>query len=231
MKNLKSKGKAFFLLLILSVAGWFIYQPKHPALLDGKLSGHPVSPGKQLDISGIVLAYGSNHDGDIDKILLSTDTDKVWIHFPPHTARQVTSAAPIHQSIRASVRQRGLPAHHGDKVYELEYLRSGSSKITVDLGQIPAPLARKGFDVEVKGHPSKNFEPDDQRQTNFVLAGKLILLPPHMAQELLPIISSAKIILVKGLMRDSTEGFLSGSGLNVVKPSSIQIDSVTYMVR
>ncbi len=32
-------------------------------------------------------------------------------------------------------------------------------------------------------------------------------------------------------MRDSTDGFLSDSGLPVVKPSSIQIDSVTYKIR
>ncbi|MEO6685277.1 MAG: hypothetical protein ABIN24_04905, partial [Dyadobacter sp.] len=111
------------------------------------------------------------------------------------------------------------------------YLRGESPEMTLDLAQIPAPFPRKGFEVEIKGNITDDFKNGNGTDNNFILAGKLISLPPHMARELLPLIRQAKTILVQGQMRDSTEGFLSVSGLKVVKPNSIQIDSITYKIR
>ncbi|MCF0059134.1 hypothetical protein [Dyadobacter sp. CY356] len=231
MKQFISKSKGIILLLILLAAGWLVYKSKKTVLSEKKHPQHHISPEKQLIISGVILKYGSNHDGDIDKILLSKDDKKVWLHFPPHTARQVTAAAGINHTIEATVSQKELPGHDKQDRYELKYLQSKDSKILLDLSQIPAPLPRKGLEVEIKGKPSKDFSIEDGRENSFVLEGKLVSLPPHMARTLLPLISQAKIIIVKGQMRDSTEGFLSLSRQKIVKPSSIQIDSVTYKIR
>ncbi|MBE9462697.1 hypothetical protein ACFP1I_09330 [Dyadobacter subterraneus] len=231
MKNLNPKYKRILLLLIIAVAAWLVYNPKRSRLLETKPSAHTLTPEKQLDISGKVIEYGSNHDGDIDKILLSIDTGNVWLHFPPHTARQVTSVARIEHFITASVRKGGPPGHHFNSEYELKYLRSQFSDTILDLSRLPAPLPSRGFEVAFKGKPNKISGLGNADNTGFVLAGKRIVLPPHMAKELIPLISRAKIVLVKGQMRDSTQGFMSATGLNVVKPSSIQIDSVIYKVR
>jgi hypothetical protein len=199
------------LLLILAIAGWFIIKsqeniadPLH------KVSGE-IKPlrHKQSEIQGTILEYGSNPEGDIDKMLLATPEGKMWLHFPPHTARSIKEAAPVHSRIEATVDQggptRNAPAN------ELRYLRKQSVKVGIDLNRIPAPVPRKDY--------------------AFLLSGNLISLPPHMARELFPIISRAQMILVKGNMRDSSEGFLSASGKPVVKASIIQLDSITYKIR
>ena len=200
-----------------------ISEKKHPSLAE--------MADDQPAISGVVIKYGSNHDGDVDKILLSEDGKKVWLHFPPHAARQVTELAGINHVIQATISRKAMPGHDTEDQYELKYLQNKDARILFDLSQIPAPLPRKGFEVEVKGKPSKDLRIEAGRENSFVLEDKLVSLPPHMARDLLPLINQAKFIIVKGQMRDSTEGFLSLSSLKIVKPSSIQIDSITYKIR
>jgi hypothetical protein len=219
------------LLLILAMAGWFIFKspvkisdPHHKNSLEIKPPRH-----RQSELVGTVLEYGSNPDGDIDKMLLATSEEKVWLHFPPHTARSVKEAAPVHSHIEATVDQGG-PAGN-TSVYELKYLRKQSVEVGINLAKIPAPVSRKGFEVEIKGNIAQDLNPEQEPGYAFILSGKLILLPPHMAQELFPLIRRAKMILVKGYMRDSSEGFLSASGKPVVKASAIQLDSITYKIR
>lgn len=182
---------------------------------------------KHSEISGTVIKYGSNHEGDIDKLLLSSDEEEIWLHFPPHTARQVTSVAIINGQVEALINRKGpLPPKHRHNSYELGSLTNNVLQTKVDLAKIPAPIPRKGIEIEIKGSPLFN-----RNANTFLLAGKMVTLPPHMAQELFPLINHAKTITVKGYMRDSTDGFLSDSGLPVVKPSSVKIDSVIYKIR
>lgn len=192
---------------------------------------HRSMPGKQQKLSGKVLKFGSNHDGDIDRILLSSGQKNVWLHFPPHTARMVTSVAEINKLVEVTVDEKAGPGHEANNTYELKYLRSQSEEVGIDLPKIPAPAPRKGLEVEIKGRPPKDFNFDNERESTFILEGKLISLPPHMARELLPLISQAKMVVVKGYMRDTTEGFLTVSGIPLVKPGSIQIDNANYIIR
>lgn len=134
------------MLLILLVAGCLVYNfLSRPTLLwDKKLSDPAQMPRTQLRLSGVVLKYGSNSQGDIDKILLSQGHKKIWLHFPPHTARQVTAAAKINDPVQATVGQKYFPGPNPGEVFELEYLRSNSSNTAVDMSQIPAPFPKKG---------------------------------------------------------------------------------------
>ncbi|MEO6686907.1 MAG: hypothetical protein ABIN24_13130, partial [Dyadobacter sp.] len=86
MNKIPSKWKGFVLLLILLVAGWLVYNSfqKPEIFSDKRLPDPNQYTEKQLTINGIVEKYGSNHDGDIDKIVLSIKGQKVWLHFPPH---------------------------------------------------------------------------------------------------------------------------------------------------
>lgn len=233
MKKFTPKSKGIILLLILLAAGWIVYksQSKHKKLLEEKSFGQPFSQDKLLNIKGSILKFGSNHEGDIDKILLSTDKRKIWLHFPPHTARQVTSVAKINSAVDAVISQKTPDGPDKNVGYELKYLRGKNSRVSVDLAQIPAPFPRKGFEVEITGIPSEDIENKYRPNTSFILSGKLISIPPHMARDLLPLINQAKKVKVKGQMRDTTEGFLSISGMKVVKPNFIQIDSITYKIR
>lgn len=184
----------------------------------------------ELELKGIVLEYGANPDTDIDKILVRSGERKIWLHFPPHAARSITAVAPVKSEIEAVVDQHGPAGPHPDLTYELKYLRKESDERAVDLSAIPAPSPRRGIAVEVKGSATQDFQDSPEPHRNFVLSGKLITVPPHVADQLLPLIARAKVIVVRGHMRDTTEGFLSASGKPVIRANSIQIDSITYKV-
>ena len=231
MNKVATISGGVILLLILAIVSLFIFKSqKKIADPLHKVSGE-IKPlrHKQSEIEGTILEYGSNPDGDIDKMLLATPEGKMWLHFPPHTARSIKEAAPVNSRIEAIVDQggpiRNAPAN------ELRYLRKQSEKVGIDLNRIPAPVPRKGFEVVIKGSVAQDFKSGQGLDYAFLLSGNLISLPPHMARELFPIISRAKMILVKGNMRDSSEGFLSASGKPVVKASIIQLDSITYKIR
>ena len=216
-------------MLVILAAGLLLYglqknDNKLPADLRPE---HGPIADKQVKITGIVFKYGSNHDGDIDKILIASDEKEVWLHFPPHMARLVKSVAIIDEPVDALVDQKGPPhGPHQENLFELKSIVNNKLGTKVDLARISAPIPREGIQLEIRGIPSFN-----SNKNTFMLAGKVVRLPPHMAQELFPLINQAKTIIVKGYMRDSTDGFLSDSGLPVVKPSSIKIDSVIYKVR
>jgi len=221
------------LLLVMLAAGILLYithrkKTSSPSKIPA--GERPESKGELL-INGIVLDYGSNAEGDLDKIYVLSDKKKTILHFPPHTAQRITTAAPVRELIEAKIEQRAPDPHHPDSIFELKYLRGFKSKKELDLSAIPAPFPRKGVDVQIRAYPPWNFSLDNGREKTLVLSDKRILLPPHMAHELFPIISQAKVILVKGYMRDSAEGFVTASGKNVLKPNTIQIDSITYKIR
>ncbi len=228
-----SNWKGAILLLILLVAGWLIYRFDEKKLISANktIPGNIPMRGKLTTITGTVLKYGSNHGGDIDRFMLASDQKNIWIHFPPHTARLVTSFAVVNNLIEAVVDPNSPPGHESGQVFELKHLHSVSAKTDLDMALIPAPAPRKGFEIEIKGSLAKEYKHGNAPGNTFILSGKLVSLPPHMARELFPLMSNAKSILVRGYMRDSTEGFLSASGLSIVKAGSIQIDSIIYKIR
>lgn len=232
MKRTVPIWSGIILLLIFIAAGWFFFKKPVDEARPDPAKPHHIKPEVQdQKIKGTVLEYGSNPDGDIDKILLETSEGKIWLHFPPHAARSVKALAMVGSVIEVLVDQGG-PAHHQhDAVFELKHLEGPAGKASIDLSNIPAPAPRKGFEVEIKGNTKQDLKIAAGTNNNFVLSGKLISVPPHIAQELFPLIKQAKMILVKGYMRDSTEGFLSASGLPVVKANLIQLDDVTYKLR
>jgi len=224
-----SKSIGVVLLLVILAAGLLLYglqknDKNLPADLRPK---HGPIENKQVKITGTVVKYGSNHEGDIDKILIASGEKEVWLHFPPHMARLVKSVAVINEPVDALADQKGPPhGPHQENLFELKSIVNSKVETKVDLTQIHAPIPREGFKIEIQGIPSLNTN-----ENTLILAGRVVKLPPHMAHQLFPLINQAKTIMVKGYMRDSTDGFLSDSGLPVVRPVSIKIDSVIYRIR
>ena len=224
-----SKSIGVVLLLVILAAGFLLYglQKNDKNLPADLRPDHGPIENKQVKITGTVIKYGSNHEGDIDKLLIASDEKEVWLHFPPHMARLVKSVAIINEPVDALADQKGPPhGPHQENLFELKSIVNSKVETKVDLTQIHAPIPREGFKIEIQGIPSLNTN-----ENTLILAGRVVKLPAHMAHELFPLINQAKTITVKGYMRDSTDGFLSDSGLPVVKPSSIKIDSVIYKIR
>lgn len=229
MNKILSKSKTIILLTVILAAGllWYILQKKEPILLDNRFPSEGPIADKQVKIIGTVVKYESNREGDVDKVLLSSNEKQIWLHFPPHTAHLVTAVAVINKQVEALVAQRG-PIHKDNQgeVYELKCIINNVLQTKVNLEDIPAPVPKKGIEIEIEGIPSLH-----SNENTLLLSGKMVTLPPHMARELFPLINQAKIITVKGFMRDSTDGFLSESGFPVVKPISLKIDRVVYKIR
>ncbi len=180
-------------------------------------------------IQAIVLQYGSNPRGDIDKMLVAADGDSIWLHFPPHAARQILQVAKLHSSVVIEYTDR---MSKKDKMGagEIQTISNNKNE-TADVKNILPPPPSRGNEVTITGNKIEIKKDETGKATAFVLSNKLIVLPPHAAEDLLALITSAKTIKIKGTERSDTAGFVNINGLCLVQPDEITIDSVTYLVR
>lgn len=224
------------LLLTLIVAGWFLYVSKKQNNASKTESHLKYHSQKLKSFEGTVIEYGSNPEGDIDKIVLIAGNNKMWLHFPPHAAKVVTELAPVHAQIEVNADQHHPPGPHQhqgnpDHTFELNYLKNKSTQAEINLAHIPAPAPKEGIEIEINGNTLADFAMSSKMENTFMLSGKYVSLPPHMAHALFPLIRQAKTIFVKGKMRDPTAGFVSASGKPVVRANLIRLDSITYKIR
>lgn len=183
------------------------------------------------EINGTVVDYAANDIGDIDKILLQQGNQKIWIHFPPHTAQQVINLAVKNTTVFATIHNGKPPPHQGIMMYELISLRSDALGKTINVHDIPPPPPNRGNEVEVSGNSIELKLDDRENATAFILSGKLIELHSHTAETLLPLIKQAHKIIVKGYQRSTSDGFVNISDLPLIKPSVITIDNINYVIQ
>lgn len=204
----------------------YIKQPKppHPPHQNDNYEG-------TTDITGTVKDYGSNAVGDIDKILLQQDNQQIWLHFPPHTAQQILIVAVKNTTVTAKARSGKKPNKDNMIKYELASVRSDALGKAINVHDIPPPPPSRGNEVEVKGN-SVELKIDDKGHVRaFILAGKLIDLPPHTQETLLPLLKNAHQIVIKGYKRSASDGFINSSGLDLIKPYIITIDNISYVIQ
>ncbi|WP_205748172.1 hypothetical protein [Dyadobacter luticola] len=218
------------MLLLLLVAGVFWYiqkpappEPNHPHEI------HSPFNAETSQLSGKVLEFGSNERGDIDKILFENDGQKTWLHFPPHAAARIRELDLLNKKVSIEIGKREGPA--GEDMPELVAISITNSTEKLLLHEIHPPRPSQGKEVNITGSTFIESPKNHGPEQSFLLSGKLILLPPHMAQTLFPILRNAKHILVKGYERDSLDGFVNISGQQVVRPYEITIDSATYLIQ
>ncbi|WP_291036943.1 hypothetical protein [Dyadobacter sp. 50-39] len=233
MKRVIPIWAPILLLLIVAAGGYLFYKtPTNPGPATLELPEHPTPPGHQPAMfEGTVQAYGNNPEGDMDKILLRSEKGEIWLHFPPHTARQVIEAAPLHATVSVQTDRRGPTGPGADHRCELKALKNNSSNTEIILSDISPPAPSAGTEAEVRGNAAHDLEIGTSPGNTFMLSKKQISLPPHMAEELLPLIRRAGNIVVKGKMRDSTQGFVSASGHPVIQATLVQLDSISYKIR
>lgn len=117
-----------------------------------KPKNHPGPPLRQRnalpktlnEISGTMLQYGNNPMGDIDKILLQQGNQRIWLHFPPHTAQQVMNVAVKPTTINATVHHGKMPPHDSIMRYELISLSSDALGKTINVHDIAPPAPVRG---------------------------------------------------------------------------------------
>jgi len=201
-------------------------KPPAPPLLP-----HNTLPQPSGEISGTVVEYGSNAIGDIDKILLQQSNQKIWLHFPPHTAQQVMNIAIKNTTIYATIDNGKKPPHDNSIMYELISLRSDALGKIINVHDIPPPPPMQGNEVEVKGNNIQLKLDDKGNAAAFILSGKLIEFHPHTAETLLPLMKQAHEIIVRGYERSPSDGFVNNTGLPIIKPSVITIDNINYVIQ
>lgn len=182
----------------------------------------PIPAPLTQSISGMAARYGSNGHGDIDKMLVIGKAGQLWIHFPPHAARFV---------LQSTDRQAVVKIE-----YTADKMNNELRKITdrhnhlVDLRSIPPPPPSRGDEVTVSGNKFYIRKDEEGRMIGFVLAGTLVVLPPQVADNLIPMMLNAQELTVKGQQRSEEDGFVNIYG-KVLRPSSITIDHQTYLVQ
>lgn len=224
---------AIILLLIsISVAGWLVFkQSKKTRRPDHEESKQVLIKAEPVSGFGKVIRYAGNSHGDIDKILIDQGKNKIWLHFPPHTARQVLGIASLHSKVFFTIHTLPTPGDQEQTEFEMVSVKSSESAPDLTIRDISPPRPKDGLEVEIKGNKTEFPEDNHSAEKSFILNGNLISVPPHMVNSLFPLLKNATKISVKGFERDSTDGFVKISGLPYIKPYAIKIDSITYLVR
>jgi len=181
-------------------------------------------------VAGTVLDYGVNRIGDIDKILLQTPDGKMWLHFPPHTAKKVLSLAQKNASVTAKV-DEFQQNQENETTCELLTLQSKKNKDQIIIEGMPPPPPSSGVETAFSGTTVQfQFDPHGHI-AGFVLSGKLVELKPKTAESLSSLLQHAKTIQVKGFARNADNGAVNKQGYILVKPVSITIDNINYLVQ
>jgi hypothetical protein len=240
MVNLPPHIRPFFWLLFIGaglVLGISYLQSGKPAGVPartqaiGEHASAPPSIDRPREVSGVVVDYGANRIGDIDKLLLQCAGEKLWLHFPPHTAAQVINLAVKETTVQAGIGSQAKRGQDSLPVYEVMTLRSPSLGTSLQVRAIPPPPPDRGKETVVTGD-SVQFRLDEQGRTSaIILGGRLVPLHPKMAESLAPLLRQASAIEVKGYERDPADGFVNSLGLPVVKPYSINIDKTNYVLQ
>ena len=181
---------------------------------------------------GTMMGYKANHDGDIDKLIVQTSNGILLFRFPPHTAKQVMSMAVKNAALHVWFDDRKKPMEHVNdgRCYELVSLDVNNNNSPLVIHNIPPPKPSTGSDIMVVGSAIQWQQDEDGKNMRFILSGKLVALPLRAAENLTALLKNAHSIVVKGVARNAADGFVNSSGLLLVKPRSITIDSINYII-
>ncbi len=204
---------AIFLTLFLCIS---IREPAAPETHEAEMTG-----------TGVVLRYLSNAAGDIDKMLVSQNTDSAIFHFPPHVANQMEKIAPAGTDITFTTK---AGRHKKDisvpEVVKITAVRSGEM---ITLKDFPPPPPDAGFKISLQGKPDLFINDDKGNIRGFRIDTTLIDAGPRLAP-LLDRIRASEIIEIVGTKRSNDGGRINIYGRSVVHPQYIVIDSIRYYI-
>ncbi len=199
-------------------------------LLSGCEKKPPVPPHsdprieKQSLLTGIVQAYETNPEGDIDKIVLNLDSTKVKVHFPPHFAKNILEIAKKNAVVKVRVSSR-------EDNFELISIAGEDHTRFFDAGKILPPKPSPGKDIVIKGHISDFIKNPENKITGFVMDRKTVILDPEEGNILAPLLIQAHQVEVTARERDKKEGVINILKFPPVRITEIKIDSIVYKLR
>ena len=179
-------------------------------------------------LKGRVLDYHTNRIGDIDKLLIETKQQKIWIHFPPHTANMVMKAAAKGEQAEIYTRVSAKRTLDNLPMPDLISIRNGAASFLVESVIAPAPAV--GKKVEISGKPGRYKLDEKGLVAGIIIDHYLIDISPHLVQNLFPVIKDSEQIIVKGYERNAGDGFVNITGLTMIKPYAISIDKTDYLL-
>lgn len=178
--------------------------------------------------TGVVEAYGSNPDGDIDKLLLKSGEGMLWLHFPPHTARAVLAVAKINTTVTAVIHTGPGPA---GKAAELAILYDAAGQHSARVDNIPPPPPDAGVKVNVSGRIDSLQRDREGLTVSIIIGQNLVLLPPHVRNGLANLLQENGQVTVSGKQRSPNNGFVNERGFAVIRPDTLTLKNIHYLIR
>lgn len=211
----------WFVFLLAGIVLLFIYlQPvfnKNPA---------DKTPGNV--VKGKIVDYKTNRIGDIDKVLVDTKQGKVWIHFPPHTAKFVMNTAPKNESGTLAIRPADKMTIDHLPLFELISVQTALGSFLTE--SVPPPAPAVGNKIAISGAAGRYKLDEKGIVAGIILNQYLVDIPAQMLQHILPVIEASHEMTVKGYERNASDGFVNVTGLIMVKPYAITIDKIDYLL-
>lgn len=182
--------------------------------------------GQQVQLNGRVVRYGTNPEGNIDRLVLHREpgNQKTEIHFPPHLAKPILEIARMNTSVRIMTSRR-------DRGSELIAVSSEDGSHTYNAGEIAPPKPRPGKEILLKGAVSGMIRNRENTVTGFVIRERTIMLNSEEGRILSPLLLKAGQVEVTALERGTEDGTINTLTFPPVKATQIKIDSIIYNIR
>lgn len=197
--------------------------------------GRPAGPGGRPGAAGglqpvnkyqgnvVKLQY--NDDTVFDGFYILNGTDSVLVKFPPHSGKQIMSAAKVGSQVNFTGTAETTPLG-GSEVH----LVSLNDKMIYDSPRSELPPAEKF--VDGKGKIASLRKGRDGMVNGLILDNKTILkLPPHPLAQLGNSLQPGNTIAFTGNQKSADAGEVSLDNNVIVHPGTLTINGQQYLVR
>lgn len=182
---------------------------------------------KEVTLNGIVIKFESNETGDVDELIIRHGDDTTALRFPPHTAQKIMDMAKPSSPVEAIAGKHRGPMDTAN-VYKLLFLQAGDEELVVS--GLPPPPPQRGEAVSVTGKASGISVDREGKIRSFLVGNTLVILPPHVGMNVSKGLRDAGHTTVQGFKRAGGTGFVNIRAADVLRPTSITIDSITYTI-
>lgn len=185
------------------------------------------APGRvESEMTGIINNVLVNEHQDVDGLEIESNGQIFKVKFPPHCAAAILATAARHDSVHFV--GRTAKEHNEYRLVSLSNLKSNQS-VEVERLRPPAPSEGKVAEITIT-HPRVALNSNNDA-TGLISGDILVEIKPHVMKTILPLIQNDATIIVKGIERTSSEGFVNVGHHRIIHAISVEVNNKTYIVR
>lgn len=199
--------------------------------------GGPPAPGMRPEeglrtvttTQGKVAMLTTNDDYVYDGFVMLNGSDSIWVKFPPHMGKQMTSAIKAGSTVSVSGDLNTNP--EGKKDLRFISISAGGQTLT-DTPPVTPPVPVAETTTSGSGRITAVQTGRMGEVKGFVLNSNTILkVPPHVASQLNDLIKTGATVSYTGNKKAAADGEVSTGNYTVVHTQTITVNGQQYITR